>query len=108
MAKRTRRRHSAEQKAEALKRHHLQKQDVSTICEDLKLQPSVFYTWQRALFANAPSALEAPNATSAKHSRERELEREIAALKSKLAKKDSIIAEISAEYVDLKKELGEP
>jgi uncharacterized coiled-coil protein SlyX len=29
-------------------------------------------------------------------------------LEAKLAKKDSVIAEISAEYVQLKKELGEP
>ena len=43
MNKRTRRRHTAEQKAEALKRHYLQKQEVSTICEDLKLNPSLFF-----------------------------------------------------------------
>jgi transposase-like protein len=107
MAKRTRRRHSAEQKAEALKRHHLQKEEVSKICEEMRLNPSLFYTWQRTLFANAGAALDAPG-TAAKASRERELERENAALKAKLAKKDAVIAEISAEYVDLKKELGEP
>src|SRR5215471_14720848 len=100
MAKRTRRRHSAEQKAEALKRHHLQKEEVSKICEEMRLNPSLFYTWQRTLFGNAGAALEAPGAT-AKASRERELERENAALKEKLAKKDAVIAEISAEYVDL-------
>ena len=106
MAKRTRRHHSAEQKAEALKRHHLQKEEVSSICEELKLNPSLFYTWQRTLFANAGAALEAPGGT-ATGSRERELEREVAALKAKLAKKDEVIAEISAEYVELKKEVGE-
>ena len=36
------------------------------------------------------------------------LERENEALKAKLAKKDNVIAEISEEYVALKKELGEP
>jgi transposase-like protein len=109
MSKRTRRRHTAEQKTEALKRHHLQKEDVSAICEDLKLNPSVFYQWQRTLFANAGTALEGPAAApGAKTSRERELEKKIAALEEKLAKKDGVIAEISAEYVELKKELGEP
>jgi transposase-like protein len=108
MSKRPRRRHSAEQKAEALKRHHLQKQDVSTICEDLKLNPSVFYGWQRTLFANAPAALDGAAAPGGKTSRERELEKKVAALEAKLAKKDAVIAEISAEYVDLKKEVGEP
>lgn len=108
MTKRTRRRHTAEQKADALKRHYLQKQDVSTICEDLKLNPSLFYTWQRTLFANAPAALDATSAPGGKSSRERELEKELAALRAKLAKKDAVIAEISAEYVELKKERGEP
>ena len=107
MSKRTRRRHTAEQKAEALRRHHLQKQEVSAICEDLQLNPSLFYTWQRSLFANAPTALDAPNAANGKTSREKELEKKIAALEARLAKKDGIIAEISAEYVALKKELGE-
>jgi hypothetical protein len=35
------------------------------------------------------------------------LEQTIAALKAKLARKDAFIAEVSEEYVKLKKELGE-
>ena len=41
-------------------------------------------------------------------SREQELEAKIAALEVKLARKDAIIAEVSEEYVKLKKALGEP
>jgi uncharacterized coiled-coil protein SlyX len=41
-------------------------------------------------------------------SRERELEEKVTKLEAKLTRKDSVIAEISAEYVQLKKELGEP
>jgi DNA gyrase/topoisomerase IV subunit A len=41
-------------------------------------------------------------------SREQELEAEIARLKEKLAKKDEVIAEVSEEFVKLKKALGEP
>jgi uncharacterized coiled-coil protein SlyX len=37
-----------------------------------------------------------------------ELQRRIEALEAKLARKDTVIAEISEEYVTLKKELGEP
>ena len=40
--------------------------------------------------------------------REKELATENERLEAKLAKKDSVIAEISAEFVQLKKELGEP
>ncbi len=108
MSKRSRRRHSAEEKAEALRRHHVEKQDVSAICEDLKLNPSLFYQWQRTLFANAGTALDAPAAAGGKTPRERELEKKLEALEARLARKDAVIAEISAEYVTLKKELGEP
>ena len=41
-------------------------------------------------------------------SRERQLERKVATLQERLAKKDNVIAEISEEYVRLEKELGEP
>ena len=97
---------SPEEKAALLKRHYVDKVPVSTICEETGLQPSVFYYWQRELFERAAHALgSAPGRTS---SREQELEKRNAALEAKLAKKDQVIAEISQEYVDLKKELGEP
>lgn len=98
---------SPEEKAALLKRHHIDKVPVTTICEEKELQPSVFYQWQRDLFERAPQVLGngKPGRTS---SREHELEQKVAALEAKLAKKDQVIAEISQEYVDLKKELGEP
>ncbi len=106
MPKRTRRNHSAQQKAALLKRHHLDKEPVSDLCDEIKLQPSVFYTWQRQLFENAETVFSGDAKRSS--SRERELEARVAYLEGRLAKKDEVIAEISAEYVQLKKELGEP
>ena len=41
-------------------------------------------------------------------SRERQLERKVATLQERLAKKDTVVAEISEEYVRLKKNLGNP
>jgi transposase len=107
MSKRTRRNHTIEQKAAVLKRHHLEKEAVSSICNDAKLQPSLFYTWQRQLFENAAAAFEGPPKVGPS-ARERELEARVAQLEAKLSKKDGVIAEISEEYVKLKKELGEP
>src|SRR5262245_29147745 len=104
MSKRTRRRHSSEQKAALLKRHHLDKVPISELCNENKLQPSLFYDWQRQLFANAGAVFEGPKPGAS--SREKELEERIAQLEQKLAKKDAVIAEISEEYVNLKKELG--
>ena len=105
MSKRVRRHFSSEQKAALLKRHHLDKIPVSDLCNEHKLQPSVFYTWQRQMFEHAATAFENPHVAP---SRERPLEAKIAQLEAKLAKKDAVIAEISEEYVKLKKELGEP
>ena len=98
---------SADEKAALLRRHFVDKVPVSTICAENNLQPSVFYGWQRDLFARASHVL--GNATPGRiSSREQELEKRLAAAEARLAKKDQVIAEISQEYVSLKKELGEP
>lgn len=105
--KKKRKHRSPEEKAALLRRHHVDKIPVTTICEEAGLQPSVFYHWQRELFERAAQVLgSAPPGRAS--SREQELEKKTAALEAKLARKDEVIAEISQEYVDLKKELGEP
>ena len=98
--KQTRRHFSAEQKSAILKRHFVDKVAVSDLCNEYKIQPSVFYYWQAQLFENAPKvfALDGRAPT-----REKELEQRVGTLEQRLAKKDSVIAEISAEYVQLKK-----
>jgi transposase-like protein len=98
---------SAEEKAALLRRHHVDKVPVSTICAENGLQPSVFYNWQRELFERASQVLGGAPAGRPTN-REQELSRKLAAAETRLAKKDQVIAEISQEYVDLKKELGEP
>jgi len=106
--KRNRRKLTPEQKAAILRRHLQDKVPVSDLCDEYKIQPSVFYTWQRQLLENLASALEPNGRGRGQAAREAKLARENEALKAKLAKKDSVIAEISEEYVALKKELGEP
>lgn len=106
MTKRNKRRHrSAEDKARLLRRHLVDKVPVSKICEEEGLQPSVFYQWHREMVARLEATMAAKPGRA--KGRERELERENAALREKLARKDAVIAEISEEYVSLKKELGE-
>jgi transposase-like protein len=98
---------SPEEKAALLKRHHVDKVPVTTVCEEAGLQPSVFYHWQRELFERAAHVL--GNAPASRvSSREQQLEKKVTALEARLVKKDEVIAEISQEYVALKKELGEP
>jgi transposase len=103
MSKRSRRRYTPEQKAALLREHLVDNKPVSEICTAAEIQPSVFYKWERDLLAAAPSLFtnrRTPN-------REQELQAKVAALEAKLIRKDAIIAEVSEEYVKLKKELGE-
>ncbi len=103
MNKRHRRRHTAEQKAELLRQHVVEKKPVSEVCNEAEIQPSLFYTWQRELLAGAPSLF----GTRRSPSREKELEEKVSRLEARVARKDQIIAEVTEEYVQLKKELGE-
>jgi transposase-like protein len=105
--KRSRRPFTADQKAEILRRHMVDKVPVSDLCNELGLQPSLFYQWQRQALENLAGALSGP-APDGPSRREKEQAARIARLEEKLTKKDAVIAEISAEYVQLKKELGEP
>jgi transposase-like protein len=104
--KRTRRQFTSEQKAAVLRRNMVEKVPVSELCNELGIQPSLFYHWQRQMLENLTAALSGP-APDGPSRREKELAGENARLRERLAKKDGIIAEISAEYVQLKKQLGE-
>jgi transposase-like protein len=104
MARRPRRQFSNEQKAAILRRHFADKVPISELCNELGVQPSLLYQWQRQLLDNAAAAF---TVTRTAPRREQELEAKVSRLEEKLARKDGIIAEISEEYVKLKKELGE-
>lgn len=108
MSKKTRRKFTADQKAAVVRRHLVDKVPVSNLCDEYGIQPSMFYNWQKVLVDNAARAFDTGPADRERPSREAELEERIAQLEAKLARKDNIIAEISEEYVTLKKELGEP
>lgn len=105
--KRTRRQFSTEQKVAILRRHLVDKVPISNLCDEYKLQPSVLYQWQRQVFDNLASVFDLAPGTGASQ-REKQLTERIQYLEARLVRKDSVIAEISAEYVQLKKELGEP
>ena len=86
-----------------LRQHVMDKKPISEICNDAEIQPSLFYTWQRELLTGAPLLF----ANRRTPSREKELEEKICRLEARVARKDQIIAEVTEEYVQLRKELGE-
>ena len=99
---RTRRQFSTEEKAAILRRPLVDKTPIADICNELSLQPSLFYQWLRVVHENLAGAL-APATPTEPSRREKELAAKVAYLEERVAKKDSVIAEISAEFVQLKK-----
>ena len=100
--KKQRKHYTPEEKVAILRRHLLDKEPISTLCDELGLQPTVFYRWQKEFFENGAAAFEQkarPN-----HSAEQE---RITYLEKKIQTKDEVLAELMAEHVALKKEIGE-
>src|ERR1700679_3517177 len=92
----------SEEKVSILRRHLLDHVPVSDLCEELGLQPTVFYRWQKEFFENGGAAFE----TKA-HPNQQPQQQRIEYLEKKIQTKDEVLAELMAEHVALKKSLGE-
>jgi transposase len=90
------------EKVAILRRHLVEHVPVSDVCDQYKIQPSMFYNWQKQFFENGAAAFEQIRPASEKHQ-----ERKIAALEDKLQRKNEVVAELLEEHVKLKKVLGE-
>ena len=53
-----RKHYTGEEKVAILRRHLLDKVPVSDLCEELGLQPTVFYRWQKEFFENGAAAFQ--------------------------------------------------
>ena len=89
-----------------LKRHLVDRVDVSQICAEEKVQPSQFYRWQAQLFAEGAAVFERKNGLGERRERIETLSK-IAHLEEKLQKKNEVLSELMEEHVSLKKALGE-
>ncbi len=104
--KTNRRNFSAQQKVQLLRQHLVEQTPISAVCDQNGIQPTQFYQWQKLFFENGPAAFEQAG-KGRKDSPVKKLERQNAQLQAKLAHKDEVIAEIMADHVRLKKNLGE-
>jgi transposase-like protein len=100
--KKQRKQYTPEQKVAILRRHLLEKEPISKLCDEVGLQPTVFYRWQKELFENGAATFEQKRPTN--HSADQE---RIAYLQKKIQTKDEVLAELMAEHVALKKDIGE-
>ena len=53
-----RKHYTAEEKVVVLRRHLVENEPVSQLCDELALQPTVFYRWQKEFFENAAAAFQ--------------------------------------------------
>ena len=100
--KKPRKHYTAEEKVAILRRHLLDKEPVSKLCDELGLQPTVLYRWQKEFFENGPAVFQHKSRPDHQAEQER-----IEYLEKKIQTKDEVLAELMAEHVALKKSLGE-
>jgi transposase-like protein len=56
--KKQRKHYTPEEKVAILRRHLLEKEPISKLCDEMGLQPTVFYRWQKEFFENGAAAFE--------------------------------------------------
>ena len=100
--KKRRKNHTGEEKVAILKRHLVDRIAVSDLCDEYKLNPTVFYRWQKEFFERGAAAFDR-KATG----RKQEVDARIQALEKKLQRKNEVLSELMEEHVKLKKDLGE-
>ena len=92
---------SSTDKVKALKRHLVEKEAVSDICDDLGIAPSAFYKWLQKFFEDGEVVFE----TSRKHAsspKDKEQE-QCRLLRERVQQREEALAELMAEHVALKK-----
>jgi transposase len=78
------------------------KKPISDLCDQHGIQPSQFYRWQQEFFERGGLVFESRGEKPSTL-----LERKVAALEEKLARKNEVLSELMEEHVALKKSLGE-
>ena len=103
MKKPFRKNYTPEEKVAILRRHLIEKESISSICDRYQLQPTVFHRWLKEFFENGAAAFEVHKPDKKQDRPQQRIEK----LEEKLKKKDEVLAELMEEYVIVKKSLGE-
>lgn len=97
-----RKNYSPAEKVAILRRHLIDKVPISDLCDELQLQPTQIYSWQKQFFENGAAAFEPKAAPSGSAHL-----RTIALFWDKIQRKNEAVAELMEEHVQLKKGLGD-
>jgi transposase len=95
---------SGAEKVGLIRRHLVEGEEVSKVCEEGGISPRQFYRWQQELFEGGAEVLDGQRG---RHGREVSKEAgKVVRLEAKLREKDEVLAELMGEYVALKKKNG--
>ncbi len=103
MSKRKHRQYTPKEKVGILRLHLLEDKPISEICEENKLQPSVYYRWQKQFFEQGTAAFRSASSEKRQVS---QLKQQVATLKGKLQTKNEVLSELMEEHALLKKKIG--
>ena len=95
--------YSADQQVAILRRHLVDRIPIADLCEEYKIDSTLFYKWQTQLFENGSTVF----ARSTKKTRSQH-QKTIEQLQAKLKRKNEVAYELMKAHRQLKKELGEP
>ena len=106
---RKRRNFTAEDKVRLLKRHFVEKESVSDICDKENIQPTQFYQWQRQFFENGATAFErkAPKKQDREAQKVKVLEDKLGVKVTKLPQDPQVAGAVGAALIAMEK-LSEP
>ena len=97
-----RRNFSSQEKVSIIREHLVEQKAVSEICDKHKLHVTLFYRWLKEFFENGHHVFEKTRKND-DIIRNKKLDK----LEEKLRDKDSVIAELLEDHINLKKKLGE-
>jgi len=88
-----------------LKRHLVDKVELSKVCEECGAHPSQIYRWQATLFGEGAAVFE--RKPGGEKRQVVQAQERLAVLEQKLQRKNEVLSELMEEHVRLKKSLGE-
>ena len=91
MRKKKQNRYNSELKIKLLKAHLVGKESVSSLCEKHNVKPSVYYTWQKDLFASDQMVFDQPRKGKDQSALK------LVEIEKKLQAKNEVLAELMEE-----------
>lgn len=97
-----------EEKISIIREHLVDRVSISALCDKHGISPVLYYNWQRQLFEEGAILFERKkNSANARRQTDAQQDK-IEELETKIQQKNTVIAELLEEHVQLKKANGEP